>query len=87
MQINVREWVKDANECGYTCLTVASYQIAKEYRIKHMRSGRIPASVSREAAKASILAYGFDELGNLWALCTDGICRQFFRNKFYSYNI
>jgi hypothetical protein len=80
MRINVREWVKDASECGYTCLTVANRQIAQEYRIKHSRSGRIPASVSREAAKANILAYGVDELGNFWVLCIDGISRQFFRN-------
>ncbi len=81
MQTNIREWVKNASECGYICLTVANYKIAQEYRIKHTRSGRIPASVSREAAQASILAYGVDELGHFWALCADGISRQFFRNS------
>lgn len=80
MVTDIREWIKDAREGFVTNLHVASLPLAKELRIAHMRSGRVSPRISKEAASHDIIAYGYDELGDIWALCRDGYSRQFFRN-------
>lgn len=53
--------------------------IRESHGVKHCRSGKIKIAGKCEGNGVEVLAYGFDELGNVLALCKDGIERQYLR--------
>lgn len=57
---------------------VADRTIAKQWNLTHSRSGKISSREPiKDARGVAIKAYGYDELGNITALCADNIIRQF----------
>ena len=74
---NIAEFIDTASRNGIGSFGVSDYKIANQLRIKHIRSGKIERRISKEGSGISIYAYGFDSLGNVIALCKDGIVRQF----------
>jgi hypothetical protein len=73
-------WIEASRANGISFICVSDFRLAQELRIKHLRSGKIAAAASKEAKGAAVLAYGFDELGNVCALLKNGQSRQFFGN-------
>lgn len=71
--------IKDfAMSQGLQFVAVSDLTIAKTLKIKHLRSGKIAANHPiKEARGVAVLAFGYDELGNIVALCADKIVRQF----------
>lgn len=57
-------------------LGVSDYRLARRLKIRHIRSGKI-CDPRAEGAGTEVLAYGYDGLGNIIALCKDGHVRQF----------
>ena len=57
-----------------------SRNTATQFKCRHSRTGKLPsfctASQKREASTYTLLAFGWDELGNVLALTTKG-ARQF----------
>ncbi len=80
MKANVREWIEASRANGIRSFYVSDYKLAQSLRLFHLRSGIISPRLSREANKVAVLAFGFDELGNVCALCADGFSRQFYPN-------
>ncbi len=71
----VKEFVKDVR-----FPVVARRDLALTFHAKHCRSGKIEARHPvKEARGVAVHAYGYDELGNVVALCADGYIRQFIR--------
>ena len=73
----VAEFIVIAKENNVSSIAVSNYRTAKSNGLKHIRSGKIERKASKEGAGVEVRAYGFDELGNVVALCKDGIIRQF----------
>jgi hypothetical protein len=71
------DWINLSNDNGLQFIRVADYALAKSLRLTHLRSGKIPAGASKEGKGIEVLAYGFDELGNVCALLKNGQTRQF----------
>tara|TARA_R110002012_G_C11212583_1_gene561407 strand:- start:62 stop:292 length:231 start_codon:yes stop_codon:yes gene_type:complete len=69
------QFLKELGE-GFQFQYVSDLKIAKKLRIKHSRSGKIQDKES-EGHGLPVLAYAFDELGNVTALCHDGKIRQY----------
>lgn len=86
-QHQITEFVNDCIRNGLVNIHLSDRILAKKYKMAHMRSGQISPKVSREGAAARVLAYAYDDLGNIWALCKDGICRSFLRNSRSNKNI
>jgi hypothetical protein len=76
---NVAEFIEAASRNGIGSFGVSDRKIADLLRVKHIRSGKIDRQASKEGSGVAVYAYGFDSLGNVIALCKDGIVRQFFR--------
>lgn len=79
MQHTVYQWIRDARENGITSIVVADRELAEALGLKHCRSGLIERGATKEGAGTPVRAYGFDELGNVCAICADGVTRQFYR--------
>lgn len=74
---DIRIWVEASAANGIRSFAVADYQLSKQLRTRHIRSGKIEKGASKEGAGVAVVAYGFDVLGNVCALCADGFSRQF----------
>lgn len=78
--MNATEFVKIARESATALhfIHVSDYELARRLRVTHSRSGAVDKTVwAKEARGLQVLAYGFDELDNVIALCNDGIQRQY----------
>lgn len=75
--IDIRIWVEASAANGIRSFAVSDYQLSKQLRTRHIRSGKIEKGASKEGAGVPVVAYGFDALGNVCAFCADGFSRQF----------
>jgi len=75
-------FIADARDNGISNFYVADYALVKKFpnRFRHNRLGAIPKDISKEGAGVKVRAFGFDEIGNVVALCADGKTRQFLGN-------
>ncbi|MFK4132250.1 hypothetical protein ACI2KR_08145 [Pseudomonas luteola] len=61
-----------------TYVMVSRRDLADKFQVKHCRSGKVDGKCEiKEARGKAVHAYGFDEVGNVIALCADGHIRQF----------
>ena len=77
--IKIASFLEAARQNGIVSIGVSDRGVADRLRVKHIRSGKIEARASKEGAGVLVEAYGFDDLGNVVALCKDGLVRQFIR--------
>ena len=76
--MDIYGFIRSLRNEGFTCIYAASRIVAGNTGCKHARSGRIESRCPvKDARGVQIAAYGYDELGNVTALCADGIVRQY----------
>jgi hypothetical protein len=78
-KMNKAEIIMDRLE-GVLSISVSDRQLAAKMKCKHLRSGKIEKGHPvKEARGVEVHGYGYDELGNIIALCKDGKIRQYIR--------
>jgi hypothetical protein len=73
----LNDWIELSRSNGIVNICTSDFHTAKKLHLTHLRGGKIPTTVSREADGAAVLAYGYDELSNVCALLPNGESRQF----------
>jgi len=69
----IREFLSSLHSCYASDRTTA-----QALNVKHCRSGKVESKCPvKEARGVAVVAYGYDELGNVCAICADGLVRQF----------